>query len=212
MIEAVFHKFGYIRCSNDKLNSFDEGLAIDWLVCFNIRLLRPSGPIALLTLRVFRMSLTSDSEIWIWDNTESVLLLKFSNGILASSISETDIKKLFRAFAFSWFEKANLFSTICKGRIFVDVLFFSHESPHYLPECLIWNASVMIWDNVVNVIYVIFLSIFVKILIRHNLHWTHFWWPRMHSFFMRTTNTLTRLMYRSESTFSGFAAQVFGYL
>ena len=56
MTEAVFHKFGYIRCSNDKLNSFDKGLAIDLLVCFNIHL---PGPVALLTLRVFRMSLTS---------------------------------------------------------------------------------------------------------------------------------------------------------
>ena len=52
MTEAVFHKFGYIRCSNDKLNSFDKDLAIDLLVCFNIRLLMPSGPVALLTLRV----------------------------------------------------------------------------------------------------------------------------------------------------------------
>ena len=54
-----------IRCSNDnndKLKSFDKGLAIDLLACFNIRLLMPSGPVVLLTLRVFRMSLTSDSE------------------------------------------------------------------------------------------------------------------------------------------------------
>ena len=53
---------GYIRCSADKLKSFDKALANDLIVCFNIRLLMPSGPVALLTLRVFRMSLTSDSE------------------------------------------------------------------------------------------------------------------------------------------------------
>ena len=54
MTEAVFHKFEYIRCSNDKLNSFDKGMAIDLLVCFNIPLLMPSEPVALLTLRVFK--------------------------------------------------------------------------------------------------------------------------------------------------------------
>ena len=58
MTEAVFHKFGYIPCSNDKLNSFDKGLAIDLLICFYML----SGPVVLLTLRVFRMSLTSDSK------------------------------------------------------------------------------------------------------------------------------------------------------
>ena len=98
MSEAVFHNFGYIHFSNDKLNNFDRGLAIDLLVCFNIRLLMPSGPVASLTLRVFRMSLASDSKTRIRDNT--VLLLKFGNGMLASSISETDIKNLFRASAF----------------------------------------------------------------------------------------------------------------
>ena len=65
MTEAVFHKFGYIRFSIDTFNSFDRGLAIDLQVCSNIRLLMPSGPVALLTLRVFRMSLTSDSETQI---------------------------------------------------------------------------------------------------------------------------------------------------
>ena len=90
-----------MHCSNDQLKRFDKCLAIDLLVNFNIRLLMPSGPVALLTIRVFRMSLTSDSKTRILDNTDSVLLLKFGIGMLASSISETDTKKLFRASAFS---------------------------------------------------------------------------------------------------------------
>ena len=53
MTEAVFHKFGYIRCSNDKLKSFDKGLPIDLLVYFDIWFLMSSGPVALLTFNSF---------------------------------------------------------------------------------------------------------------------------------------------------------------
>ena len=47
------------------------------------------------------MSSTSDSETRILNNTDTVLLLKFGKSMLASSMSETDIKKLFRVSASS---------------------------------------------------------------------------------------------------------------
>ena len=65
MTEAVFRKLGLTRCSNDKLKRFVKGLDIDLLVYFNILLLMPSGPVALLTLRVLQISTTPDSETLI---------------------------------------------------------------------------------------------------------------------------------------------------
>ena len=56
MTEAVFHNFGDARCSNVKLKTSVKGLDIDVLVYFNILLLMPSRPVALLTLRVHKMS------------------------------------------------------------------------------------------------------------------------------------------------------------
>ena len=70
-----FHRLGNDFVFKDKSNSLHKGIAIDPLVFFNILWLIPSGPDALFSLRLLKMSETSDGLISIFDKEESVLLV-----------------------------------------------------------------------------------------------------------------------------------------
>ena len=71
------------------MNNLHKGVAIDPLVFFNILGLIPSGPDALFSLRLLKMSETSDGLISIFDK-ESVLLVNSGRLEFVSSIEEME--------------------------------------------------------------------------------------------------------------------------
>ena len=80
----------------DKLNNLHKGVAIDplvfFFVFFNILWLIPSGPDDLFSLRLLKMSETSDGLITIFDREESVLLVNSGRLEFVSSIEEMEQK------------------------------------------------------------------------------------------------------------------------
>ena len=74
---ASFHRLGNEFVFKDKLNSLPKVVVIYPLVFFNILWLFPSGPDALLSLRLSKTSETSDELISISAKEESVLFSKF---------------------------------------------------------------------------------------------------------------------------------------
>lgn len=80
----------------ERLKSLQSGIEMVLQVFFNIRWLIPSGPEALLTLRLPKTSVTSDIWIIIFDSDESVLFLNTGSSTLESSMVEIEqkLKKL----------------------------------------------------------------------------------------------------------------------
>ena len=70
-----FHRLGTQFVFKDKLNSLHKGVAIDPHVFFNIMWLIPSGTDDLFSLRLLKMSETTDGLISVFDKKESVLLV-----------------------------------------------------------------------------------------------------------------------------------------
>ena len=76
----------WVSVLSDKLNNLERGREIVFYVCLSI--LIPSGPAALLTLRILRISITSDCSTVISDKKVSVRFSKRGNSTSASSIVE----------------------------------------------------------------------------------------------------------------------------
>ena len=89
---ASFHRLGNEFVFKDELNSLHKGVAIDPLVFFNILWLIPSGPDALFSLRLLKMSETSDGLISIFHKEESVILVNSGRLEFISSIEEMEQK------------------------------------------------------------------------------------------------------------------------